>query len=108
MGYNTTINIINDQFDQLERDPAGFVQGIRDLMLRGGLWSGAAQIAPTDHADNSKLYAVNGNLLLELSPYSQDTTDLARRRPDLVRSAVESARWQLDSLERWMNDARGR
>ena len=104
MGFNTTINIINDGFDQLEKYPDQFVAGIRQQMNRGGsfgvgIHGNVVAVAAAGHADEFRLYMVHGNSLLHLSPSSVDTHQLGQQRPELVHSAIEQARRELDQLE---------
>ncbi|WPH57729.1 hypothetical protein [Mycobacterium phage WXIN] len=66
MGYNTSLTILNDGFDQLEHYPDDFVEGIKRHMNRGGSFGvgnhcNVVDVQPTDHADATQLIAVGGN-----------------------------------------------
>lgn len=104
MGYNTTVLILNDGLDQIEKHPEEFVAGIVEKMHGGGTvgvgcHANPVEVMPTQHADVYRLYSTHANMILELSPYSRATLDLAKRMPDLVQSDINRARDLLDSLE---------
>lgn len=104
MGYNTTIKIINDGIDQIVRYPVEFVDGIKHHLIDGGEFgvgnhANVAQVMRSRHASDFSLYAVHGNLMIEMSPYSRETTEIAGRNPDLVRAYIQNARLALKALE---------
>lgn len=104
MGFNTTVFIINDGFDQIEKHPEDFVAGIKQAMYEGGTVGvgchvNCVEVLNTQHADVFRLYASQANSIFELSPYSVRTRKLAERMPHLVRDYIASARQLLDQLE---------
>lgn len=104
MGYNTTVFILNDGFGELQRHPEDFVKGINQRMMEGGSvavgnHANCVTVMPTAHADVFRLYGSHGNLMLDLSPYCRDTLELAKRRPDIVKQYIETARHLLERLE---------
>lgn len=104
MGYNTTINILNDGFDQIEKHPEEFVRGVAEKMHEGGNvgvgnHANSVQVARTGHADEFRLYVVKHNSMVELSPFNQETTKIAAQYPDKLRSIISGARHMLDILE---------
>lgn len=110
MGFNTTVMILNDGFDQIERNPEEFVKQIAHTMNRGGTvgvgnHGNCVQVMRTEHADVPRLYASKGNFMVELSPYSKDTIELMERNADLLRQYIEDARWLLNGLERQLGKA---
>lgn len=104
MGFNTTINVLNDGMDQLRNNPEEFVDGLLDHYYDGGTYGvgnhgNVVQVARSRHADEFSLYSVHGNALVELSPYANDTKELVERLPDEVRARIRAARDLLDRLE---------
>lgn len=69
MGFNTTVFILNDQFNRLEKDPEGFVKEISRQMNYGGDIMGQHHVIRTEHADVPKLYLTHGNWISDLTPY---------------------------------------
>lgn len=109
MGFNTTINIINDGFDQIEKYPEDFVKGIRYHMLDGGEFgvgnhANVVTVAKSGHADAFRLYGINGNSMIELSRYSRDTEELIERFAHVVRAFVEEAKRELRLLEEYLDE----
>lgn len=112
MGYNTTINILNDALDQIQKHPEQFVQGILSKYYKGGNvgvgnHANPVRVMRSGHADEFRLYAVHGNSMTELSPYSRETRELIENRPfvrDVFRGSIREARWLLDQLESHLND----
>lgn len=105
MGYNTTVFILNDGFGELEKHPAAFVEGINRAMHEGGTVAvgnhlNCVEVMPTQHADVFRLYASQGNAMVELSPWSRATMDLATTHPDYLRSVIKQAKRLLRDLER--------
>jgi len=113
MGFNTTVKIINDALDQIEKHPEEFVRGLMEHYYDGGTFgvgnhANPVQVAPSRHADNFCLYSVQGNSLIELSPYSRETMEIAERLPDLMEGVISQARYQLEILEEAMERAKER
>lgn len=108
MGFNTTLFVLNDGFDQIEKNPDEFVEKIsREMHDGGGFGVGnhgnCTQVMRTQHADIFRLYGTHQNLMLELTPWDKDTVDLAER-DDIGRRVVldfiASAETQLQALRR--------
>ena len=104
MGYNTTVNIINDGLDQLRKYPEEFVEGIVRNLNSGGIFgvgnhANQVEVARSEHADTFMLYAVHGNSLIALSPWSLVTRDIAESNPELVKDLIHRAKAYLDYLE---------
>jgi hypothetical protein len=98
--------ILNDRLSEIERDPERFVREI-GYNLGGGEIMAQTTVLPTRHADEFRLYVSQGNLITEMSPYSEDTEDMITQtgtHGDHARSImlerIEQARIYLDLLER--------
>ncbi|AIM49961.1 hypothetical protein PORCELAIN_84 [Mycobacterium phage Porcelain] len=66
MGYMTNLTILNDGFDQLEKYPDDFVEGIKLNMNQGGtfgvgIYVNNVNVQAAEHADATQLIAVGGN-----------------------------------------------
>jgi hypothetical protein len=85
MGFMTTITILNDAFDQIQKDPEEFVDqiqkglnGITDFGDRGrnintygiGNYCNPIIISKSQHADVDRLYLVGGNMMTELGYFN--------------------------------------
>lgn len=104
MGFNTTVLILNDGFDQLQKHSDEFVQQINRLMHDGGsggvgCHANPIQVMRTDHADVFRLYGSWRNLMVELSPWSKGTEELIVTHPDLVQGYIDHAKRELDQLQ---------
>jgi len=107
MGFITTVKILNDGFDQIEKNPEAFVAGIRENMNDGGEFGvgnhcNNVEVMKAGHADEFRLFAVYQNSIIELSPYSSRTEGIAQRLPHLMKSLIVNARFFLDRLEHMM------
>jgi hypothetical protein len=105
MGFMTTLTILNDGFDQIQKHPEDFVTGIRENMNDGGGFgvgnhANCVEVMRSSHADYFRLFATQYNSTVELSPYSRHTQEVAQRIPDTIRSWVHAARAELDALEK--------
>lgn len=105
MGYNTTVHILNDAWDQIKKNPEQFVAGIDENMHRGGTFGvgnhcNPVKVVRTGHADEFRLFAAHRNQITELSPWSEETRGWIERFPDHLRSDIRQARWFLDELEK--------
>lgn len=110
MGFNTTVLILNDAWDQIRKNPEEFVEGIYEKMNYGGTvgvgnHANPVQVIESRHADEFRLYASHGNQITELSPWSKETQETMRRFPDHVRSNISQARFFLDQLEKVLDEA---
>lgn len=104
MGYNTTVHLLNDALDVIERNPEQFVRGILEGMHNGDTFSvgnhlNPAQVMRTGHADEFRLYSGHQNLMVELSPYAPETERLMESHPQELRSRISMAKWLLYRLE---------
>lgn len=71
MGWNTTVVVLNDALDQIEKDPLfgkKLAQAIRDLHdpkgwrdVSAGNHCNAAEVIETHHADYNVLVSIGGN-----------------------------------------------
>lgn len=66
MGFNTSVTLLNDGMDGIEKHPAEFVKGIRARLQSGGTFGvvshgGIVTVHPSDHADVTQLIAMGGN-----------------------------------------------
>lgn len=105
MGYNTTVFILNDQLDQIRRDPADFVERLYHSIVSsdtGVYVPGQTTVMPTAHMDVHRLYSTHGNSIIELSKFSQETRKLAKRNPELVLERIRLAEQELQRLRVWM------
>lgn len=103
MGYNTTVFILNDRLDAIERDPERFVRdivhGLNDGTDRA---IGQTTVMESRHADEPRLYLTHQNSIIELSPYSRRTKELDTYGPHskaVIDRAIESAEYLLAALK---------
>jgi len=112
MGYMTTVTILNDGFHGIEENPKKFVESIRDAMCgchngssdRCGIYTyyvgnagNNVQLAPSYHADESKLYLCGQNLMSDLSKtYGIEL----QRDVEFQLSRIRQARTILDYTEK--------
>lgn len=68
MGFNSTILVLNDRLDEIERDPEGFVREMRNAISeigcsgdRAGFFPGQSTVMSVAHADTVTILAVGGN-----------------------------------------------
>jgi hypothetical protein len=107
VGFNTTVLILNDGLDHIEKHPDEFYQGLCEKMHDGGDVSlggfvNPVHVMPTAHADVFRLYATHGNAILELSRYNKETMRLVTEGKDFqkryVLDMIASAERELDDL----------
>ncbi len=115
MGFNTTVFILNDQFDALQKDPEEFVRAIAHNMNGGNngqygerFLIGQTTVMPTAHADTFRLYATHQNMILELSPYAQETKAMLDndRHLDIVERMIVQAERELKGLKAMAKESR--
>lgn len=107
MGYNTTVFILNDGFDQIQKYPEEFVMGINRHMHDGadfgvGNHCNSVTVMRSQHADVPRLYFTHQNWISELSEYNEETISYLREqnfRTELIRDRIAAARQILDRLE---------
>lgn len=101
MGYNTTVFILNDQWDRIRKNPQAFVDGIDERMHRGGDTIGQTTVMRTDHADTFRLYGTWQNSITELSRWSNTTLRLIEspRMRQYLLTEIDQARYLLKELE---------
>lgn len=112
MGFNTTVLILNDAWDQIKKHPEEFVAGIDKMMRRGGTFGvgnhcNPVQVLRSEHADHFRLYASHGNQITELSPWEPKTKEQIERWPEHLRSDIQQARYFLDKLEEALDADKG-
>lgn len=105
MGFNTTILILNDRLGDIERNPQQFVKDLTAAISSGAdsvrhYVLGQTEVMPTAHAGVFRLYGTQANRIMELSPRSADTMELANRDPQSVLDWIQAARVQMVALER--------
>jgi methyl coenzyme M reductase subunit C-like uncharacterized protein (methanogenesis marker protein 7) len=114
MGYNTTVLILNDSLDILEKHPQEFVDGIvrkmntgGDIGVRGHV--NPAHVMPTAHADVFRLYCTQGNAITELSMWSNETMRMATDEREYLQrhvlDLIDKAEHQLKDLKKAIKDA---
>lgn len=115
MGYNTTVFILNDAFDQIQKDPEGFVADISRKMHDGGDFSAgmyctAGTVMRSEHADVFRLYVTQGNSIMELSEWNREVMRLATSDKQYLRDIVDAdiarAEKQLRDLKKAVKQAR--
>jgi hypothetical protein len=82
MGFMTELSILNDRFDEIERDPHRFVADIKSAMNRGGyrFYIGQTTIHPSHHADTAHVYLAARNSFIEAYPSrDEDKQELSWR-----------------------------
>lgn len=109
MGFNTTVLILNDAFDQIRKHPEEFVAGLDSKMQDGGsfgvgCYANPVEVMPTQHADVFRLYCTHGNMIMELSQYSERTMELATSehqfQRDIVLGSIQDAERMLKNLRK--------
>lgn len=87
MGFMTEVSILNDRFDEIERDPVRFVADIRRGMNHDDYhryYIGQTTIHPSHHADTAHVYLSSRNSFTELyPPSSADAQELSWRMEKL-------------------------
>lgn len=111
MGYNTTVFILNDGLGSIEEDPEGFVDQIdRDMTNGSPRWSQPVRVMRTAHADVRRVYTTHANGILDLSPYCDETLDMAVNGPefqqDYIDKSIEEVEDQLRRLKERIRKAR--
>lgn len=109
MGYMTTVLILNDCWDQIEKHPEQFVEGVREKMHGGGtvsvgICANPVEVMNSEHADVFRLYATQANTIIDLSPWDPKTKRLMKSYPELIRDQIDKARFVLDRLEEAFDD----
>ena len=73
MGFMTELSILNDQFDQIVKDPKRFVEGIRRAMTASVDYPAhviaQTTVHPSHHADDPRVYFAYRNAFLNLGEY---------------------------------------
>lgn len=96
MGYNTTVFILNDRLDELEKDPKQFVEELVQAIHSSKRQEivGQTTVMPTCHADYPRLYITQHNSILELdSSFSKQSTykDVLKRLLKMARVLLKRA-----------------
>jgi len=112
MGYNTTVFILNDHLDHLNKNPDKFMERINEEMHGGSeRWRGGSGVTvmKTAHADVFRLYATHQNSIMDLSPYCDETMALAtgtEHQREFVDRTIAEAEDYLRRLKRNIKNAR--
>ncbi|QHW35812.1 hypothetical protein GZH47_33510 (plasmid) [Paenibacillus rhizovicinus] len=120
MGYMTTITILNDAFDQIEKHPVEFVESIK-LGMNGidkfgarnkeisnfgiGNYANPIDVARAHHADDPRLYLAFQNMTVAFG-YSNDLKD--PRHLELRKRMLKMAKDILKQEERLIKELEGR
>lgn len=104
MGFMTTVLILNDGLDQIEKHPDEFVTGIKRQMLHGGNvgignHANPVTVMRSTHADTYRLYGTWRNTIVDFDPYSAENERLIEEFPDVMADFISHARNLLDGLE---------
>jgi len=125
MGYMTTIMILNDCWDQIEKNPEKFIENIRNGMdgideynrmgrkfinnYSIGNCGNSIDIAMSHHADDFRLYLVGQNMMTTFGYANDDIKDL-----ELKKELLETAKWiikdeenRIKKLEKEINNNKG-
>lgn len=116
MGYNTTILILNDGLDQIRQNPEEFTEKLYnaighhngDQTFGVGNHMNCVTVMKTEHADVFRLYATEGNSIVELTRWSDTTLrllnghDFQRR---WVKSLISKAKSSLRELNKLVQEA---
>jgi hypothetical protein len=112
MGYNTTVLILNDSLDVLEKNPEEFTKKLvgkilsmeeGDVGVSGHV--NPVYVMPTAHADVFRLYCTHGNSIVELSRWNRHTMEMARDeqhpyRREFLERCIRSAQGLLTDLKK--------
>ena len=73
MGFNTTILILNDGLDELQKHPQEFVDRLVEQIQRGeegdipvGNFCNPVHVMKTAHADIPRIYVTHGNSIIDI------------------------------------------
>jgi hypothetical protein len=117
MGFMTEVSILNDGWDQIEKDPVGFVQRIKEAMHQGrrdrtsrGLGNHANMLTlhPSHHADDKRIYLAYQNMFLNLNEYGIED-ELSRHsgstdaRIDFYRDQVKRTIADLEDTVKYLD-----
>lgn len=105
MGFNTTINILNDGLDQLRKHPEEFVESIMEKYNDGGTVGvgnhvNMVEVMQSRHADEFCLYVVHHNSIVRLNPFDQRTKRINERVPSVIEGLVRGAEFEIESMKR--------
>jgi len=93
MGHNTTILIINDKFEEIEKNPEEFIKQIKNYMeiggdIKVGNSSFVGTVMKTGNTDIPRLYFVEGNWITEIGKHSK-AFKKADGRPEIIKLLKE-------------------
>ena len=114
MGFNTTVFLLNDRLDEIQRNPEKFVKEVlhamhdgNDTDRAGAYVTGQTTVMRTAHADIHRLYMSHGNAMIDLtSPYwfelamKEATPDRRKFLRDYYKSQIKIAKSILRDWEK--------
>lgn len=115
MGFMTTITILNDGFDQIEKYPKEFVECIKDgkdgVIKPGGIsnklvndygvgnFCNCVKVAQSHHADNPRLYLVYQNMMVSLGLNNDITNiELRKRLLEIAKTLIKNEEEQIKRI----------
>lgn len=99
MGFQTTLGILNDQWDYLRRNPKEIVAAIDAELCRGPHYCNGISVLPIHHADDAQLCLSWGNMLVEISPGGlKDMGDDLRER--IISQAKMILSWTEEMVDK--------
>lgn len=101
MGNTFVAFIRTDDFASIEQDPEGFVEWLRENLSGQGSHGReryGTEVMPVAHSTAFRLYALEGNTIVDLSRFSTET----KRRA----STETGRRWLVDVTEQAIRQAR--
>jgi hypothetical protein len=109
MGFMTEISILNDRFDEIERDPVRFVADIRRGMNRDDsrYFIGQTTIYPSHHADTAHVYLAARNSFTEAYPSSKEDAQNLSWRLDRLKEMRQYIALCTKETKRLLEIARG-
>lgn len=123
MGYMTTVTILNDGFDNIERDPKGFVDKIKEGMYGINRWNmkerkninsygvgnhgNLMEVAKSHHADDARMYVVFQNSM-DCVGWGNDSNNLQHRKRVLetAKQMVEREEEEIKKLEKQFREVK--
>lgn len=112
MGNMITALMLTDCWSDFEKNPQKFLDTIweeatsNDGQLGLGAYGGGLKVARYSHADTPRLFFTWRNSLVEMSPYSKETTRLMDQGFEgQLRDYIRICRFELDSLEEELDNS---
>ena len=105
MGYNTAILILNDALGELENNPAEFceklitaISSFKETTISVGCHCNPVQVMQTQHADDFKVYTIQGNLMIDMTEYNQSLLDKCKLYPSKKEQTLERVEMAMEKL----------